>query len=291
MEADHLWNIFENHGLKLPDYLIKLLLCSGYDNLQSLSKLATHQLIGELENYATDCLDAADIGVPEIEAKYYFSRQTMKFHILPGHKHLLIAAAEMAVKMLHLSDNDNDSEHEKVREEHDQSLSMDDEKSSHNGLHFLSEFSTLGSRTGTKKNALSSSPEVVASVEEEQNSLVEFLKTWIARKVLSGRLAPFLFDVDYRIQVYRPKSYNQPTRTNIYSFVCLRCNTTIRAFKRPNGQHWNAANVCRHITSVHFLMEPSKTERMSNSKSNYIVSSLSTPPLSDSPPNEQDPLN
>ncbi|KZS20003.1 Uncharacterized protein APZ42_013333 [Daphnia magna] len=261
MEADQLWNIFENHGLKLPDYLIKLLLCSGYDNLQSLSKLVTQQLIDELESYATNCLDAADIGVSEIEAKYYFSRQTMKFHILPGHKHLLIAAAELAVKMLHLSDNDNESEHEKVREEHDQSLLMDDEKSGHNGLHFLSEFSTLGSRTVNQKIVLaSSSPEALSSVEEEQNSLVEFLKTWIARKVLSGRLAPFLFDVDYRIQVYRPKSCNQSTRTDIYSFVCLRCNTTIRAFKRANGQNWNAANVCRHITTVHFLMEPSKTQ-------------------------------
>ncbi|KAI9555424.1 hypothetical protein GHT06_017939 [Daphnia sinensis] len=262
MEANQLWNIFENHGLKLPDYLIKLLLCSGYDNLHSLSKLVTHQLIEELENYATDCLDAADIGVPEIEAKYYFSRQTMKFHILPGHRHLLIAAAELAVKMLRLSANDNDSEHEKVREEHDHSLLMDDEKSGHNGLHFLSEFSTLGSQTRNKKNTLlpSSSPEAVTSVAEEQNSLVEFLKTWIARKVLSGRLAPFLYDVDYRVQVYRPKSSNQSARTDIYSFVCLRCNTTIRAFKRANGQNWNAANVCRHITSVHFLTEPSKSQ-------------------------------
>lgn len=248
--------------------MIKLLLCSGYDNLQSLSKLITHQLIEELESYATNCLDAADIGVSEIEAKYYFSRQTLKFHILPGHKHLLMVAAEIAAKMLHLSDNENGSNYEKVCEDHDQSLLMDDEKPGHNGLHFLSEFSTLGSRAGKSQQIAlpSNSPEPVASIDEEQNSLVEFLKTWISRKILSGLLAPFLFDVDYRVQVYRPKSCNQSTRTDIYSFVCLRCNTTIRAFKRQNGQNWNAANVCRHITTVHFLVATSKTQKTNNPK-------------------------
>ena len=261
-------------------------MCSGYDNLQSLCKLTTQQLIDEIENYATDCLDASDLGFSEDEAKYYFSNRTMKFNILPGHKHILIAAAEMAIKLLQHSDNVED-EFEKVPVENDHSI-IDDEKSTqHNGLHFLSEFSTLGNRGKTISTPPNSHSEPIVSVEEEQNSLVEFLKTWIARKVLSGLLAPFLFDVDYRVQVYRPKSSNQSTRTDIYSFVCLRCNTTIRAFKRPNGQNWNAANVCRHITTVHFLAT-SKSHR----KSNYNVSSLSTPPLSsDSSPNEQDPLN
>ncbi|EFX89892.1 hypothetical protein DAPPUDRAFT_219945 [Daphnia pulex] len=288
MEVDQIWNIFESQGLKLPDYLIKLLLCSGYDVLQSLCKLTSHQLIEELENYATDCLDASDLGFSESEAKYYFSNRTMKFNILPGHKHLLVTAAEMATKLIQHSDNEDECEFEKLPIENDHSTMVEEKPSQHNGLHFLSEFSSLGSRNKTPKSTTPSNShsEPIASVEEEQNSLIEFLKTWITRKILSGLLAPFLFDVDYRVQVYRPKSSNQSSRTDIYSFVCLRCNTTIRAFKRPNGQNWNAANVCRHITTVHFLATSKSPKKL-----NYHVSSLSTPPLSDSSPNEQDPLN
>lgn len=276
---------------------MKLLLCTGYDNLQSLSKLNTNQLIEELEIYATENLDATDLGLCESEGKYYFSRRTMKFSVLPGHKHLLVAAAEIALKLLHQPENEIESEFEKVAEENDQSSTDDhDEKPNHNGLHFLSEFSTLGNgnraaRVSKASNTPSETPsETILSVEEEQHSLVEFLKTWIARKVLSGVMEPFLFDVDYKVQVYRPKSSNPSTRTDIYSFVCLRCNTTIRAFKRPNGQNWNAANVCRHISTVHFLLPPCKTQKQHNQRSTYLVSSLSTPPLSDSPI-EQDPLD
>ena len=172
-------------------------MCSGYDNLQSLCKLTTQQLIDEIENYATDCLDASDLGFSEDEAKYYFSNRTMKFNILPGHKHILIAAAEMAIKLLQHSDNVED-EFEKVPVENDHSI-IDDEKSTqHNGLHFLSEFSTLGNRGKTI-----STP---------------------------------------------PNSHSEPI----------------------------------------VFLATSKSHR----KSNYNVSSLSTPPLSsDSSPNEQDPLN
>nr|CAH0107772.1 unnamed protein product [Daphnia galeata] len=184
MENDQIWNVFESQGLKLPEYLIKLLLCSGYDNLQSLCKLTTQQLIEEIENYATDCLDASDLGFSEDEAKYYFSNRTMKFNILPGHKHILIAAAEMAIKLLQHSDNVED-EFEKAPLENDHSI-IDDEKSTqHNGLHFLSEFSTLGNRGKTISTPPNSHSEPIVSVEEEQNSLVEFLKTWIARKSTS----------------------------------------------------------------------------------------------------------
>ena len=281
-------------GVKLPTYLTKLLECSGYDNLQSLSKLSTNQLIDELEAYATENLDASDLGLPN-EGKYYFSQRTMKFHVLPGHKHLLVAAAETALKLLHQQpENEIESEFEKATEENDQSSMEDqDEKPSHmNGLHFLSEFSTLGNNRATrtpKRITSDDLSELTVSVEEEQHSLVQFLKTWIARKVLNGDMEPFLFGVDYKIQVYRPKSSNPATRTDIYSFVCLRCNTTIRAFKRPNGQNWNAANVCRHISTVHFLLASSRTQKH-HQRSNNLVSSLSTPPLSDSPI-EQDPLD
>lgn len=270
------------------------MICTGYDNLHSLSKLSTSQFIEELETYATDNLDASDLGLSEAEEKYYFSRKTKRFNILPGHKHLIIAAAEIAIKLyLQQPDNEVESEFEKTPDELDQS-SMDDDKTiGHNGLHFLSEFSTLRNRGNrVLKSTVQSdiASESHFSVEEEQHSLVEFLKTWIARKVVSGLLEPFLFDDDYKVQVYRPKSSNQASRSDVYSFVCLRCNTTIRAFKRPNGQNWNAANVCRHISTVHFLSPPTKTPKLSNHRPAYLASSVSTPPLSDSPV-EQDPLD
>lgn len=276
--------------------MTKLLICTGYDSLLSLSKLNSSELIEELESYATDYLDASDLGLSEAEWKYYFSVRTKKFKVLPGHKHLVLTAAEFAFKLLHLPENEAEYESEKISEDHDQS-SVDDGKSpQQNCIDFLSEFSSHSNGRSTRsvsrgRNSSLEKTEFSASVDEEERvSLIEFLKTWIARKELSGLLEPFVFDIDYRVQVYRPKSSNQSAKTTIYSFVCLRCNTTIRAFKRANGQNWNAANVCRHISTIHFHIPPSKTPRPNNLKPKYLTSSLSTPPLSDSPI-EQDPLD
>lgn len=61
---------------------------------------------------------------------------------------------------------------------------------------------------------------------------------------MTGQVEPFIYDVDYRINVFRPKNNGiQPPRPDIYSFVCLRCNTTLKAFKRANSYKWNTANV------------------------------------------------
>ena len=49
-----IWNAIENCGVKLPYYIKKLLLLSGYDNLQCLMKLVDAQLIQEVEQFATN---------------------------------------------------------------------------------------------------------------------------------------------------------------------------------------------------------------------------------------------
>lgn len=246
-------------GVNLPDYITRLLELTGYANLQSISKLKDNSLIEELEQYATDNLDMSDLGLPHHEEKYYFHRMTKRFSILPGHKHLIYDAAETVQKMLQRAEEDMavDQQVEETGNQHH----LDSDRSGLRGaLHFLSEFaSTL---TNTKKNRAprkprdpNKPPPVVpvsnVSVEEEHRSLTEYLSSYIARKVFTGQLEPFILNVDYRINVYRPKcNGTQPQRPDIYSFVCLRCNTTIKAFKRSNGTNWNAANVIYHQCSV-----------------------------------------
>lgn len=106
--------------------------------------------------------------------------------------------------------------------------------------------SSNGTRTpGARSNKANSSrpPSVNGTsqitVEEERQSLTEHLLTWITRKVSTGQVQPFMPDIDYRVEVIRPKN-NGP---DLYTFVCLRCNTTLKAFKRSNGHKWNTANV------------------------------------------------
>lgn len=93
-------------GVKLPDYITRLLQLTGYNNLQSLSKLDDGMLIEELEHYSTDNLDASDLGIPESKEKFYFNKETKKFCILPGHKHLIIDAAETVQKILQRAEDE-----------------------------------------------------------------------------------------------------------------------------------------------------------------------------------------
>lgn len=86
--------------MKLPDYITRLLQLTGYANLQSMSKLNDPSLIEELEHYTTENLDASDLGLPENKEKFYFNKETKKFCILPGHKHLIYDAAETVQKVL-----------------------------------------------------------------------------------------------------------------------------------------------------------------------------------------------
>jgi len=93
-------------GVKLPDYITRLLQLTGYNNLQSLSKLDDSRLIEELEHYTTDNLDASDLAIPESKQKFYFNKETKKFCILPGHKHLIIDAAETVQRILQRAEDE-----------------------------------------------------------------------------------------------------------------------------------------------------------------------------------------
>ncbi len=245
-------------GVNLPDYITRLLELTGYANLQSISKLKDHELIEELEQYATDNLDVSDLGLSLHEEKFYFHRVTKKFSILPGHKHLIYDAAETVQKVLQRAEQEMAMDRQSDDNNQNHNNLIDGDRSGLRGaLHFLSEFaSTLNNakknRAPRKPRDPNKPPPVIplstVTVEEEQRSLTEYLSSYIARKALTGQLEPFVLDVDYRINVFRPKcNGTQPQRPDIYSFVCLRCNTTIKVFKRSNGTNWNAANVsCRN---------------------------------------------
>ena len=270
---------------------MKLLVCTGYDNLKSLSKLANEQYVKELEEYATDNLDASDLGLSDGDKRYYFNQRTKKFSILPGHRHLIVCASEIAERVL-LQQSDNEVniqiENASADDIDISSVDTDDKNSTHGDQSSISEdFKPLVNAAGAS---------VVANSVEEEVRLVEFLKTWIARKVLLGFLDSFNYDIDYKIQVYRPKASNHAPRSDgVYSFVCLHCNTTIRIFRRQNGQSWNAANVCRHISTVHYKT-PIKIKRSSSNNNrkqslhhHRPSSTYYTPPMSDSP--ISDPLD
>lgn len=240
--------------MSLPNYITRLLELTGYANLHSLSKLTDNSLIEELEHYTTENLEASDLGLLESEAKFFFSKQGKKFTILPGHKHLIYDAAETVQKVLQRAEEEIARDRQ-IEEENNHYAEADvNEKTAglRGALHFLSEFASLSSiksRAPRRKRDPNKPPPAIpistATVEEEHQSLTEYLTTWIARKVLTGQLEPFILNVDYKINVFRPKTNGsgQPARPDIYSFVCLRCNTTIKAFKRSNGTNWNAANV------------------------------------------------
>ena len=220
------WQEIESGGIKLPEYITKLLIITGYENLQCLSKLSDVALIKELEQYATDNLSASELGLLETEEKYFYNQRTKDFQILPGHKHLIVGAADIAQKMV-----------------------QDAEEASFNPFryHFL-DYSGRADRQLTA----SKEPAAPKTVEGEQESLAYYIKTWIDRKVLFGQMDPFIPDQDYKIHVFQQSNgVNELPRACIYAFICLRCNTTIKAYTRPNGSNWNAANVCRHMLDVH----------------------------------------
>lgn len=244
--------IFYTLGLmKLPDYVLKLLLLTGYDNLHAISKLVNHKLIDDLEAYGTDFLEPTDLGLMDNEKKYYFSEKAMKFRILPGHRHLIIEAGCLAKKLLNMSlatiPDENESDFEKTFEVQ-QHAPISCEQPTNDELrddcHDLLET--------TESQQLKESYPIVYSPESERESLARFIRSWIERKIQNRNLTAFIYEVDYRVLVYRPKSSNPITQTDIFLFVCHRCNTTIKVFKRRNGNSWNAANVYRHITTVHF---------------------------------------
>ena len=70
------WQEIESGGIKLPEYITKLLIITGYENLQCLSKLSDVALIKELEQYATDNLSASELGLLENEEKYFYNQRT-----------------------------------------------------------------------------------------------------------------------------------------------------------------------------------------------------------------------
>ena len=206
----------ESHGVKLPDYIVKLLFVTGYEHLQSMLKLTDPKLIEEIEQYATDNLSAIDLGLSETEEKFFFNQRTKRFNILPGHKHLIVTAAELAQKILF--------EAEETAKEAEESAKF-------NAYHFL-ECSTVRANS---RGSVTKEPLEPMTVEEEQQSLTDYIKSWISRKVLFGHMEPFEIDVDYKIHIFQPNTnVLQASRyNNVYTFVCLRCNTTIKAFKRP----------------------------------------------------------
>jgi len=251
-EITSIWNIIESHGVKLPDYIMKLLFITGYENLHCLMKLVDVNLIQELEKYATDNLVASDLGLSDAEEKYFFNHRSKVFTVLPGHKHLIVTAAQVAVKIF---------------QEAAESAKEAEENAKLNAFHFL-EYST--GRINTRPPVIRPEPMEPMTIEEEQASLSHYIKTWISRKVLFGQMDPFELDVDYKIHIFQPNiNVLQGNRyCNVYTFVCLRCNTTIKAFKRPNGANWNAANVCRHIVDVHSnLILPQSRKRSKSQKS------------------------
>lgn len=243
-------------GVKLPDYITKLLQITGYGNLQSLSKLNSTSLIQELEQYTTNNLDPSDLELKEHEERFFFNQKTNKFSILPGHKHLIINAAETVQKVMQHAQEDYAREQQQA-EDNDQDLCVDASEDIKSNTrvrplqHFLADLnssssSSNGRVSGKKRDSIkmSDTPAASPTVEQEQQSLAEYVAIWLSRKLASGQLDPFILDVDYRINVIRPRNCaSQPFRPDIYSFVCLRCKTTIKAFKRPNGLSWNATNV------------------------------------------------
>jgi len=259
-EVVSIWHVIESHGVKLPDYIMKLLFITGYENLHCLMKLVDVSFIQELEKYATENLVASDLGLGEAEEKYFFNHRTKNFTILPGHKHLIVTAAQVAVKIF--------QEAEETAKEAEEAAKL-------HAYHFL-EYSTAR----MNRAPVIREPAEPMTVEEEEQSLSHYIKTWISRKVLFGQMDPFELDVDYKIHIFQPNSnVLQASRyCNVYTFVCLRCNTTIKAFKRPNGSNWNAANVCRHIVDCHSNLVLPQSRKRSKLKSPTILSTAAPTP-------------
>ena len=90
----------------------------------------------------------------------------------------------------------------------------------------------------------------IATIEMESKCLSNYVQSWISRKVLFGQMESFAIDVDFKIHLFQHQFATAQISTS-YTFVCLRCNTTIKAFKRPNGSNWNTANICRHLVDCH----------------------------------------
>ena len=246
-------------GVKLPQYITKLLKLAGYGHLQSLSRLTNNDLIQELEQYATNYLDSSDLNVKEQEERFLFNQNTKKFTILPGHKHLIIHAAETVNKLMQraqekhaqrelqeLEEDDNHLEDNDMSAEDENKAALEIEGPMHflAGLHNSSSNSSKGTNKKRESNKQIASQAAIPTLEEEQQSLTDYITLWIQRKAAAGELEALILDVDYRIKIIRPRnSGSQPFRPDVYSFVCLRCKTTIKAFKRPNGTAWNTTNV------------------------------------------------
>lgn len=263
---------YPNLGLRLPDYIVKLLLLTGYDNLHAISKLVNYELISELESYGTDFLEASDLGLTEEEGKHYFSQMSKKFRILPGHKHLITAAGYLAKKVLHINQvatlEDMDSDNERTYD-NEQGHNSPNEAYMMNNIqpsaqHIIQRHippppepaANEFPHEGMKAETAEAYPTSMCTIEIEREALAGIIRTWIARKIRSGNLTAFIYESDYRILVHRPKSANPIYHMDVFLFVCHRCNTTIKVFKRPNGNSWNCANVYRHITTVHFIQKP-----------------------------------